>query len=227
MTDETALEAALWKLHEREHAKLGEMLANKDEANNWQGGKVNGITAALELVRNASTLSTDVSGLVERLREPSTNEPTMHLWSSIRKMLQDGNKGSIPRDVFESILGAIDEERSAAADALASQSARLAAVEGERKFITIPKTVDEAEAMQKLGFAWLEANAPDRLTDLAKSLTAAQEENERLRDKVDGLEADLQNAVETAFKRGATEWARLNYPKLYAALSTTEGSDNG
>ncbi len=33
-----------------------------------------------------------------------------------------------------------------------------------------------------------------------------------LEDKVDGLESDLDSAVETAYKRGATEWARLNYP---------------
>lgn len=40
-------------------------------------------------------------------------------------------------------------------------------------------------------------------------------------DKIEGLEADLESAVETAFKRGATEWTRLNYPDLYARFNTT------
>lgn len=51
-----------------------------------------------------------------------------------------------------------------------------------------------------------------------------------LQDKIEGLEADLDNAVEVAWKRGATEWVRLNYPKHYArftagraALSREEG----
>ncbi len=38
-------------------------------------------------------------------------------------------------------------------------------------------------------------------------------------DKIDGLEADLESAVQTAFKRGATEWTRLNYPDLYARFN--------
>lgn len=38
---------------------------------------------------------------------------------------------------------------------------------------------------------------------------------EELTDKVDGLESDLESAVEVAFKRGADEWTRLNYPNLY------------
>lgn len=38
-------------------------------------------------------------------------------------------------------------------------------------------------------------------------------------DKIEGLEADLENAVETAFKRGAIEWTRLNYPTLFARFA--------
>lgn len=34
-------------------------------------------------------------------------------------------------------------------------------------------------------------------------------------DKIEGLEADLEDAVKTAFDRGATEWCKLNYPDLY------------
>lgn len=41
----------------------------------------------------------------------------------------------------------------------------------------------------------------------------AVREIERLEDRIDGLESDLFSAVETAYRRGAHEWARLNYPK--------------
>jgi len=34
-------------------------------------------------------------------------------------------------------------------------------------------------------------------------------------DKIEGLEADLFEAVKVAFRRGAVEWTRLNYPKWY------------
>lgn len=39
-------------------------------------------------------------------------------------------------------------------------------------------------------------------------------------DEIDGLRSDLTNAVETAFRRGATEWTRLNYPAIYERLTT-------
>lgn len=37
-----------------------------------------------------------------------------------------------------------------------------------------------------------------------------------LLDKIEGLTLDLSSAVEVAIRRGATEWARLNYPHIYA-----------
>lgn len=45
------------------------------------------------------------------------------------------------------------------------------------------------------------------------------DEIEQLTDKVDGLSSDLDAAVEVAFKRGATEWVRLNYPEHFTRLS--------
>lgn len=39
---------------------------------------------------------------------------------------------------------------------------------------------------------------------------------EEYNDKVEGLTADLEMAVLTAYKRGATEWTRLNYPDWYS-----------
>ena len=39
-----------------------------------------------------------------------------------------------------------------------------------------------------------------------------------LLDKIEGLEAELEQAVIVAYKRGATEWTRLNYPELFDRL---------
>ena len=55
---------------------------------------------------------------------------------------------------------------------------------------------------------------------LAKAIhDAVAVEMERWQDKVDGLQADLDSAVDTAFHRGAIEWTRLNYPNRYAQLA--------
>lgn len=50
-------------------------------------------------------------------------------------------------------------------------------------------------------------------------------ELDQMNDKIEGLEADLENAVETAFGRGATEWTRLNYPNSYARLTAVDKTD--
>lgn len=41
-----------------------------------------------------------------------------------------------------------------------------------------------------------------------------------LADKIEGLKADLDAAVEVAFKRGATDWVRLNYPDQFNRLTS-------
>ena len=51
---------------------------------------------------------------------------------------------------------------------------------------------------------------------LLDALAGVRAERDRMRDKVDGLETELESAVEVAFKRGAAEWTRLNYPEIYA-----------
>ena len=38
-------------------------------------------------------------------------------------------------------------------------------------------------------------------------------------DKIEGLQADLESAVEVVFNRGGEEWVRMNYPALYARLA--------
>lgn len=47
---------------------------------------------------------------------------------------------------------------------------------------------------------------------------------EEAADKIEGLEADLDSAVEVAYDRGATEWTRLNYPTQYKRLQQREPS---
>ena len=47
-------------------------------------------------------------------------------------------------------------------------------------------------------------------------------ENARLRDRVSGLQADLESAVKIAWKYGATEWVTMNYPDHAAALTGKE-----
>tara|TARA_R110000850_G_scaffold113085_1_gene227689 strand:+ start:905 stop:1219 length:315 start_codon:yes stop_codon:yes gene_type:complete len=44
-------------------------------------------------------------------------------------------------------------------------------------------------------------------------------------DKIDALESELSDAVETAHRRGAVEWTKSNYPKIYAMLN--EGQADG
>lgn len=51
----------------------------------------------------------------------------------------------------------------------------------------------------------------------------ARAATEELIDKIEGLEADLDSAVEVAYRRGATEWVRMNYPAKYAAMKGQEG----
>lgn len=62
--------------------------------------------------------------------------------------------------------------------------------------------------------------APGEEPDAVRLLAA---EVERLRDKAEGLDADLRCAVQTAYNRGAVEWARLNYKSMIPWL---EGQAN-
>jgi hypothetical protein len=56
--------------------------------------------------------------------------------------------------------------------------------------------------------------------EAADTLERQAAEIERLRDKVEGLESDLRCAVQVAYNRGATEWARLNYPDMIEWLES-------
>lgn len=62
------------------------------------------------------------------------------------------------------------------------------------------------------------ANYPESLTQFWHNL-----EQEYL-DKIDALSSELSDAVETAFRRGAVEWTKSNYPKIHEML-TSEKQD--
>lgn len=64
--------------------------------------------------------------LVDRLRVPSDNEDTTKRWDGLRAYLLEGGRGSLARDIFESILSAIDEEREEAAKRIEELEAALA-----------------------------------------------------------------------------------------------------
>lgn len=46
-------------------------------------------------------------------------------------------------------------------------------------------------------------------------------------DKIEGLQADLDEAVRVAYRRGALDWVRLNYPKQYERLQAAAYEGEG
>lgn len=61
--------------------------------------------------------------------------------------------------------------------------------------------------------------------EAAAEITRLRAREAELVDKIDGLDSDLRSAVEEAFKRGATEWTRLNYPDWFRALTAQQEGD--
>lgn len=66
-----------------------------------------------------------------------------------------------------------------------------------------------------------EAGRMNEMIDLIDKgeIVAYPNNREDLIDKIEGLEADLGDAVEVAYNHGAEEWVKLNYPKTYERLS--------
>lgn len=79
---------------------------------------------------------------------------------------------------------------------------------------------EKAEARRAAQHAWLlmglGTTEQEQVDEIYRAIVA---ERERWEDKVDGLTADLDSAVEVAWKRGATEWVRLNYPAHYTRFT--------
>jgi hypothetical protein len=75
------------------------------------------------------------------------------------------------------------------------------------------KPLDYALRLYECDVGTTMANAADTIERQAAEI-------ERLRDKVEGLESDLRCAVQVAYNRGATLWARLNYPDMIEWLES-------
>lgn len=81
--------------------------------------------------------------------------------------------------------------------------------------MTVADETDIVERLRDAGSCvFFEASAPDLQCEAA-------DEIERLRDSNEGLTCDLRMAVQTAYNRGATEWARLNYPQWIEWLESS------
>lgn len=57
--------------------------------------------------------------------------------------------------------------------------------------------------------------------DLLDRLAVEQKKSDLAIGKVEGLESDLYNAVQTAYHRGAVDWVKWNYPRYYEQLKHT------
>lgn len=85
--------------------------------------------------------------------------------------------------------------------------------------ITIPQDIQDEAATIVNNISFVMPDPSAIRDEIEYALNA---ERERWEDKVDGLSSDLTSAVEVAFKRGATEWTRLNYPEQYTRLMGEE-----
>lgn len=75
------------------------------------------------------------------------------------------------------------------------------------------------ESLRALAGRW-----PEYPNELRDALRAAADEIETKADKIEGLTCDLRMAVETAYKRGATWWTEMNYPKWFAEFEAAKGA---
>ena len=70
-------------------------------------------------------------------------------------------------------------------------------------------------------------NQSDHLVLDSALVKVSSSDLRELVDRIEGLEADLEAAVKTAFERGATEWTRQNYPVLSERFSATKMEGGG
>lgn len=93
---------ALWIAHDQEHSKLGVMLhdpQNTTTEREWQGGKVNGITTAINIVSDLIESGSNLAQSVDAHASPDT--------SSLLKPLEWRSLGADDREaaVADSVLG--------------------------------------------------------------------------------------------------------------------------
>jgi hypothetical protein len=143
----------------------------------------------------------DIAGLCERLRR-----------------LRSIPSNPLARSGFGQLVNPDGRE---AADTLERQAAerdalRLAILGGE----DVPGVAATVSIDQCIRFLTEERQRNEWSAEQQAKLERQAAEIEMLRDKVEGLESDLRCAVQVAYNRGATEWARLNYPDMIEWLES-------
>lgn len=78
-------------------------------------------------ISEGKIIMSKIEDVIGRLREPSASEDVMKTWDNIRAMLISGVMGTMPRDIFESLLDGIDELKAEAADIIETLKRQRAA----------------------------------------------------------------------------------------------------
>lgn len=84
-----------------------------------------------------------------------------------------------------------------------------------REAHTLITTAESEEARLNEG----RVEAIDKIIELSATITS-------LEDKVEGLDSDLFEAVQVAYRRGATDWAKLNYKGWMDQLYANKKADD-
>ncbi len=131
--------------------------------------------------------------------------------TELTTLLERCEKAEAERDTVVKVYK-IAEEQLAHAEAKAKHWEETAMRWGEAEHSANAEREEAVELVEKLRAA-LEEQETRTPKDLC--YLAGVDRQVKLEDKVEGLEADLDSAVEIAFKYGALDWVRLNYPRHY------------
>lgn len=104
----------------------------------------------------------DNKELLETLDKSSLTEETMKCWDGLRAYLLGGGKGSLARDIFESIIDSIDQEKAEAA-------ARIRELESERERLLLLASLAPLRYGPAVGETLVEMKENVRRTDLFNS----------------------------------------------------------
>lgn len=177
----------------------------------------------------APTLADDVAGVVATIRKPLFNDPElMQQWDEWRRYIADGGTGSYPRDCFEALLSAVDEDKAAAADLIGRLAGELAETEAavweaEGKLSDAEGAIGRMNREHSEAIARLDAvldQAQRNRAGWEKRAERAEAEVARLREALDVAET----ATATGDGMTAAETIRL-HQFIHAAL-TPKGADH-
>lgn len=143
----------------------------------------------------------------------SAQEASVHdISRDLASMTDRATKAEAERDELRSRLDAIEKNSSEIAQAATKINTQMSVV-----FAGGGRLFDENIELRKRVDDLLEAN--NRYLERARASDAAVDQLNEAQGKIEGLEAELSDAVEVAFKNGAYEWVHLNYPDHYKRLA--------